>query len=549
MLTSLMVIFRFFYFLLQTGYGNFVMGILMFFISAVLGFGPVLLMNRLVKHFDGETHETDVAVWIMVVLLFVFPMSSSVFLAHSNAITSHIGCQCRNILVDVIYRKSLVISPRTKLVQSTGRIITMFSDDTNQIRTFFFMVANTIIAPFQIAVCLYLIYQQVGTATFVGLGYTLLTMPLTGITFGLINKWRAKKMSLTDMRVKFTNEVLAGIRVIKYYAWEEPIINKIVEIRVSELNFLRKMGYMFSAVFAILMLGAPQIQVVCIFVVYILLGNDLDVATAFTTMTLFNIMTMPFVFLPFGLQQYSQCRVAMIRICQFLESGELEGYVLNTSEKDVDIHFAGANLCWTPAEDNGDGEPESDIEDKSETIDVSTKAAYTTLSRTEEANEDQFEVLDGGGSNGASESSLHATPLVNTRSVNKTANTLVNLDVKISQGQLVGIVGGVGSGKSSFLSALLGEMHLQSGSVSVRNDASIAFCDQRPFVVNATLKDNILFHKEFDEKRFDAVVDVVCMADDVKMLTHGVMTEIGERGKFENDFYLLHHQTLKPHEY
>jgi ABC-type multidrug transport system fused ATPase/permease subunit len=374
-------------------------------------------------------------------------------------------------------------------------------------------------------------------------------MPLTGITFGLINKWRAKKMSLTDMRVKFTNEVLAGIRVIKYYAWEEPIINKIVEIRVSELNFLRKMGYMFSAVFAILMLGAPQIQVVCIFVVYILLGNDLDVATAFTTMTLFNIMTMPFVFLPFGLQQYSQCRVAMIRICQFLESGELEGYVLNTSEKDVDIHFAGANLCWTPAEDNGDGEPESDIEDKSETIDVSTKAAYTTLSRTEEANEDQFEVLDGGGSNGASESSLHATPLVNTRSVNKTANTLVNLNVKISQGQLVGIVGGVGSGKSSFLSALLGEMHLQSGSVSVRNDASIAFCDQRPFVVNATLKDNILFHKEFDEKRFDAVVDVVCMADDVKILTHGVMTEIGERGKFENDFYLLHHQTLKPHEY
>jgi hypothetical protein len=39
------------------------------------------------------------------------------------------------------------------------------------------------------------------------------------------------------------------------------------------------------------------------------------------------------------------------------------------------------------------------------------------------------------------------------------------------------------------------------------------------------------------------------MADDVKILTHGVMTEIGERGKFENDFYLLHHQTLKPHEY
>ena len=63
--------------------------------------------------------------------------------------------------------------------------------------------------------CLYLIYQQVGVCTFVGLAYTVCTTPITGIVFGIVFSMRKKKMAFTDARVKLMNEILNGIRIIK----------------------------------------------------------------------------------------------------------------------------------------------------------------------------------------------------------------------------------------------------------------------------------------------------------------------------------------------
>lgn len=135
----------------------------------------------------------------------------------------------------------------------------MFSDDTSQIRAFLFFLNNSIGAPLQIGTCLYLIYRQVGVATFVGLGYTIFTLPISGITFGLVFKMRVLKMKDTDARVKLMNEVMNGIRIIKYYAWENAFIKKIRSIRKSELYIVAKMGYIFQAVFGIFLLGATQV--------------------------------------------------------------------------------------------------------------------------------------------------------------------------------------------------------------------------------------------------------------------------------------------------
>ena len=114
--------------------------------------------------------------------------------------------------------------------------------------------------------------------------------------------------------------------------------------------------------------------------------------------------------------------------------------------------------------------------------------------------------------------------------VNKGINTLSDINAQITKGMLVCIVGPVGSGKSSLLSSLLVEMHLKKGKLCMASNAAIAYCDQRPFVINATLKDNVLFDSEFDARKFNETVDVSCLEDDIKMLAHGINTEIGERG-------------------
>lgn len=104
--------------------------------------------------------------------------------------------------------------------------------------------------------------------------------------------------------------------------------------------------------------------------------------------------------------------------------------------------------------------------------------------------------------------------------------TLIDINLNIKRGELVAVIGAVGCGKSSLLSTLLGEMNLQSGLVRVAG--SIAYCDQRPWILNATVKDNILFGLDYDEARFDVAIHAASLEDDIKVLPGGVLTEIGE---------------------
>lgn len=512
------------------------MAVILFGISASLQLGPVLILTRLVNYFSGVQDYSKQSLWIMVSLLFAFPLFSSIALAHSNAIMANIGAQTRNMLIDALYRKSLTISSAKKLEISTGRILTMFSDDTNQIRNFLFFVNNAILAPLQIGACLFLIYEQVGVSMFVGLGYSLFSMPVTGVIIGMVFGIRREKMKKTDIRVKLINEVLNGIRIIKYYAWENAFIKKITSVRDEEIVLLKKMGYLFTIPFGILLLGAPSIQTVLIFLTYISLGNELDVATAFTTITLFGIMTSPFIFLPFGIQQYSQSVVSMRRIMEYLDAEDLVEYITrvepgtlvdSAGNRDVVLQFTNADIAWSSEATivvGADGLATKTAPTLQPTppstpasADNAPKAkVYQAVAATD------VEAAPGTGEENENKEKENGP--------NRATNTLVNINLSIREGELVGIVGTVGSGKSSFLNAVLGEMSLQSGTLSAVKDKKIAYCDQRPWIVNATVRDNITFGSDLDEERLKRAIYVAAMEDDLKILQGGIMCEIGERG-------------------
>ncbi|KAM6997810.1 ATP-binding cassette sub-family C member 2 isoform 2-T2 [Tautogolabrus adspersus] len=105
---------------------------------------------------------------------------------------------------------------------------------------------------------------------------------------------------------------------------------------------------------------------------------------------------------------------------------------------------------------------------------------------------------------------------------------LKNVSLDIKPGRLVAVVGAVGSGKSSLISALLGEMHSTKGFINIQG--SLAFVPQQAWIQNATLKDNILFGSPHEEERFEKVIEVCALAPDLELLPGGVLTEIGEKG-------------------
>jgi len=106
--------------------------------------------------------------------------------------------------------------------------------------------------------------------------------------------------------------------------------------------------------------------------------------------------------------------------------------------------------------------------------------------------------------------------------------TLDKLNIKVKKGELIAVVGKIGSGKSSLISAVLGEIEKLEGDAQV--NGNISYVAQQAWIQNMTLKDNILFGKELNKERYDSVVESCALASDLEILPSGDLTEIGENG-------------------
>ena len=105
--------------------------------------------------------------------------------------------------------------------------------------------------------------------------------------------------------------------------------------------------------------------------------------------------------------------------------------------------------------------------------------------------------------------------------------TLKDINLQIPKGALVAIVGPVGTGKTSLLEGLIGEMRKTSG--EVRFNGTVAYCPQSAWIQNATIRDNITFGRPFDEARYWKAVKDSCLESDLDVLPNGDMTEVGEK--------------------
>lgn len=105
---------------------------------------------------------------------------------------------------------------------------------------------------------------------------------------------------------------------------------------------------------------------------------------------------------------------------------------------------------------------------------------------------------------------------------------LENISLSVLDGQLYSIVGPVGSGKSTLLAAILGDTYKLEGNVTVRG--SVAYIPQTPWIMNATIRDNILFGKPMDTTLYNATLEACALVPDLESMSGGDMTEIGERG-------------------
>lgn len=325
---------------------------------------------------------------------------------------------------------------------------------------------------------------------------------------------------LRSARVKIINEVISGIRIIKFYAWEKPFGKEVDKIREKELDALTTLMYVSSIGFSVVLMSTPIVQPILVFLTYIFIQEDpLTPAKAFTTVALFNIMRLPFAFLPMGLLQYSQSTISLRRLKEYLLLPELKQVTLpepppGATDRSPEtmvgsISMKNCSFCWVDPSVSHEpitGEKKQSV--KQPSLDESTTRAHFR-------------------------SNEYAEDITSTDQA-----ILKDISITIESGSLVAVVGEVGSGKSSFLAAICGEMEPVSGSkVYIPREGDhhddenfLSLCNQSPWVINDTVRGNIVFGRVFNYERYYEVVKACALVDDLAALPAGDMTEIGERG-------------------
>lgn len=372
---------------------------------------------------------------------------------------------------------------------NVGTIINLMAVDSfkvSEISAYLhFLWATT---PVQLVMCIILLYRVLGYSSFISIGLMAAVLPLNVAIARQFNKTQKIIMAATDARIHTTNEVLQNIRIIKYFAWEIRFGHIVNEKRRTELRSLRN-RYILWALAATLWFSVPLLITLFSFMMYTLVEKKpLIPSVAFTALSLFNILRIPLDQLADMIAHVQESKVSVDRVEEFLNEEETEKYdQLRHSAKD----------------------------ESGETIIGFDRATFTWGAR--DLNE--------------------LGPL--------RAFRMISLNIKFRVGGLNIVAGPTGSGKTSLLMALLGEMTKLDGSVYLPSARSredlvgdpshgltecVAYCAQQAWLVNDTIRQNILFASPPNEARYKAVVAACALGQDLAILDNGDQTLVGEKG-------------------
>ncbi|KAI8647805.1 multi drug resistance-associated protein MRP [Parasitella parasitica] len=441
-------------------------------IQDVLQFTQPLLLRELmgwVSSYMTDNPEPGYYGVFIAVGMFLTAFAQTMFLHQYFQLCFTTGMKMRAALVTAIYQKTLVLSNSSRQQSTVGEIVNRMSVDAQRLMdlcTYFHIGWS---GPFQIIIALYLLWKTMGPSIWAGVSVLILAIPLNMLIAKTMRKYQKTQMGNKDARVKLMNEILNGIKVIKLYAWEVPFMEKVSFIRNDlELAMLRKIG-LLSAAQSFTWTSIPFFVSILTFAFYIMVSSTpLTSQIAFVAISLFSLLQFPMAIFPNVITSIIEASVSLYRIENYLSSEEIDTSAITRQDfrKLPD---------WNPS-----------------------------------------------------------VPLVEVQNANfkwdkqENFNSLDNINLSIRKAALVAVVGRVGSGKSTLVSSILGDTVKVSGQITIRG--SIAYVPQQPWIMNATLRDNITFGLRWDPVFYEQVLEACSLKLDMKMLSDGDQTEIGERG-------------------
>lgn len=496
-------------------------------ISVAAQFASPLLLQEIVAGLacvpSASSSCPDVSVlYGYAALLAAASVVYNIVASHERILLAVFALRFRGKLMAAVYRKTLRLSSGALAEESAGRIVTLMSNDAQKLQEFFPTIHEIWAAPLLIAAAIWLLYQVLAWSTFIGLAVIFLLVPLTGFTAGKLFGLRRGLVALADKRVSLISEVINGMRVIKFYAWETSFAERIAAIRAEEINTVWRVAKI-SALFGVLLFAAPVLIGVAAIGTYSLTEGTLTAARLYTALSCFNLIRFPLVFLPFIIISFLNAKVALERLTEFLVADEAEaeesgdGGAQAAGERGRIVVSGPAEFHYPqpkPKKEDPAKEAKPVAKPDAATPDAKTAAPAESPSRADAL---AHSSADGLADAASVDVDSPSAPF-----------RLVNVSLDIPPGSLVMVIGPVGSGKSTLLAALNRYLIRDAGDVTVIG--SVAYVAQTAWILNATVEANILFGLAMDKPRYAAALAAAQLRPDLAILSFGDQTEIGERG-------------------
>lgn len=479
-------------------------------LDGIITFIPTILLKRILEYVDDPTTASANLAWFYVFGMLACRIFVAITQAQALFFGRRVCIRLKSIIISEVYSKALrrSVAANNKFgdeepnkadanqdndtlanlndgdkessekdqTSNIGAIINLMAVDAFKVSEICAYLHTFIEAMVMSVVAFSLLYKLLGYAAIVGILIVIGMIPINFKLVSLMGKYQKKALGITDKRIQKLNEALQAIRIIKFFSWEDNFFSEIDEIREAEIQMYINKAYAW-AFSAFIWFLTPTIVTGASFTVYIYVQKQvLTAPVAFTALALFQLLKQPLDQLSNMLSYVIQSKVSLDRVQNFLDEEDTQKYnQLKVAPDGNKLAFENATIAWSN-------------------------------------NNQDFKLKD--------------------------------LDINFKIGKLNVVIGPTGSGKTSLLLALLGEMQLLSGRIVVPSlDArhemlidsdgmtnSIAYCSQSAWLLNDTVRNNILFYSPYNEDRYKEVIIACGLKRDFELFDAGDQTEIGEKG-------------------
>ncbi|CAG2108569.1 unnamed protein product [Medioppia subpectinata] len=449
------------------GLSRLIFAAMAYLVCLLLGYlSSTLFLKNLLDYIETDSSSIGPGLkWTCLLFLCELTRCSSYAIMYGICIRT--GIRTSSALTGLLYRKLLTAGGTSSA--TIGETVNLFAVDMSKVFNMVHVMPLVIGGPVVTLATVGYTWWLLGPLALVG---DLAFVAIFAIQFATARgqaEYRRRAVANSDKRVALMAELLAHIRTVKLYGWEQVFAKRVIEYRRKEIRWLKMCQYL-QCVSTSLAVTAPLIITVITILVYTSAGRgDLTSAKAFTLVMINYMAAHGIRSLPIYIRDIVNGRIALARIERVLKCPERADYITaNTDSPTVAIHLNHVTVAWDEHKESG-------------------QLSTTTIPR---------------------------------------CLTDINLDVPV--GAHVGVIGAVGAGKTSLLRTILGQMALVSGRVGLRG--SVAYVAQEPCILNTTIQDNITFGQPYDPNRYHQAIRCCALGPDFGALPAGDRTEIGERG-------------------